>query len=138
MKRINIFIFDVNSLVSAFLTRSHNNAKAFDRARLTGRIFSSDAINLELTDVFLRKKFDKYAPFKERENFLSLLETQLIRWPWPTPDIIACRDPKDDKYLELAVACNASCIITGDNDLLVLNPFQGILILSAADFLQSF
>lgn len=66
MKKISIFVFDVNSLVSAFLTGSHANARAFDRARATGRIFSSDAINLELTDVFLRKKFDKYAPFSSR------------------------------------------------------------------------
>ena len=125
-------------MVSAFLTGSHTNAKAFDKARVIGRVFSSDAITLELTDVFLRKKFDKYAPFEEREHFISLLEIQLIRWPWPISGITACRDPRDDKYLELAVACNASCIITGDKDLLILHPFRGIPILSAADFLQNF
>jgi predicted nucleic acid-binding protein len=45
-----------------------------------------------------------------------------------------CRDPKDDKFLNLAVVCEASCIITGDKDLLVLNPFQNIPVLTAAEF----
>jgi putative PIN family toxin of toxin-antitoxin system len=49
-----------------------------------------------------------------------------------------CRDTKDNKFLELAVSANASCIITGDKDLLVLNPFRGIPILNAADFLNNF
>ena len=37
----------------------------------------------------------------------------------------ACRDPKDDKILEPAYNGNAVCIVTGDNDLLVMNPFRG-------------
>ena len=40
--------------------------------------------------------------------------------------------------LSLAVAAKAECIITGDKDLLVLDPFKGILIINAADFLSSF
>ena len=47
-----------------------------------------------------------------------------------------CRDPKDDRILELAVNGNAAYIVTGDADLLVLNPFRGIEILRPADFLQ--
>lgn len=46
-----------------------------------------------------------------------------------------CRDPKDDKFLELAVNGNADYIVTGDRDLLVLNPFQNIAILSVSEFL---
>jgi uncharacterized protein len=42
------------------------------------------------------------------------------------PRIIACRDPKDDKFLGLAVAGAADAIVTGDDDLLVLHPFRGI------------
>jgi len=45
-----------------------------------------------------------------------------------TVRINACRDIKDNKFLELAVSGNASAIITGDNDLLTLNPFQKITI----------
>ena len=48
-----------------------------------------------------------------------------------TPEEIIndCRDPKDNKFLEVAAARPASCIITGDDDLLILNPFRNTLIL---------
>ena len=52
--------------------------------------------------------------------------------------ITVCRDPKDNKFLELAVAGNADCLITGDKDLLILNPFRGIKIISPSDFLIQF
>jgi len=47
-----------------------------------------------------------------------------------------CRDPKDDKYVELAVSGKARCIVSGDADLLVLNPFREITILTVQDFLE--
>ncbi len=47
-------------------------------------------------------------------------------------------DPKDNKFLELALAGNATCIITGDKDLLVLNPFRNIQIISPKEFLEQF
>ncbi len=50
----------------------------------------------------------------------------------------ACRDPKDDMYLELAVSDEATCIVSGDQDLLQLNPFQGIPIITPDEFLTSF
>jgi uncharacterized protein len=50
--------------------------------------------------------------------------------------VTACRDPKDDKFLELAVNASADIIVTGDEDLLVLHPFRGISILRPADFLH--
>ncbi len=48
--------------------------------------------------------------------------------------IAACRDPTDDKFLELAVDGQADMIVTGDLDLLVLNPFRGIPIIDPAAF----
>jgi putative PIN family toxin of toxin-antitoxin system len=87
---------------------------------------------------FLREKFDKYHPFEDRVKFLSYLEAQLLQWPQPVEKIKVCRDPKDDKYLELAVSAKAYCIITGDKDLLVLNPFENIPIISSAEFLTVF
>ena len=47
----------------------------------------------------------------------------------------ACRDPKDDKFLEVAINGGAEWIVTGDNDLLVLHPFEGVDIVSPADYL---
>ncbi|MCE7922369.1 MAG: putative toxin-antitoxin system toxin component, PIN family [Haliscomenobacteraceae bacterium CHB4] len=51
-------------------------------------------------------------------------------------EIQACRDPKDNKYLEAAVAAQADCIISGDPDLLALHPFRNIPVLSPRDFLN--
>jgi uncharacterized protein len=138
MKRAKIFIFDVNTLVSAFLIGSHNNNHAFRKALNIGVIVCTHEIKKELTDVFLREKFDKYASLDDRVNILSFIETQLIELQESDEVILDCRDPKDNKYLELAINCNASCIITGDKDLLVLHPFRNIPILSATDFLSTF
>jgi predicted nucleic acid-binding protein len=52
--------------------------------------------------------------------------------------VTACRDPKDNKFLELAITAGASCIIKGDQDLLILHPFENIPIVSASDFLTLF
>ena len=53
----------------------------------------------------------------------------------PTRKVIMCRDPKDDKFLEAAIASQTDCIVSGDADLLVLTPFQDIPILRPAEFL---
>jgi putative PIN family toxin of toxin-antitoxin system len=55
----------------------------------------------------------------------------------PVETIAACRDRKDNIFLELALAADASYLISGDPDLLVLHPFRGIPIISASDFLQN-
>ena len=66
---------------------------------------------------------------RELKNFFCIITIK------PTETITDCRDPKDNKFLELAVASNAPFIITGDDDLLVLNPYRDINILKSGDFL---
>jgi len=53
-----------------------------------------------------------------------------------TERITACRDPQDDKFLELAVNGHADLIVSGDADLLALNPFRDIPILTPAAFMH--
>ena len=100
-------------------------------------IVYSEETMAELAEVFTRPKFDKYISLEDRLDVIAVFETkaQLIHI---TEQIIACRDPKDDKFLSLAVTANASCIITGDKDLLVLNLFQNIPIVTPAEFFQLF
>ena len=88
----------------------------------------------ELHDVVSRPKFDRYVTPSERERFLGLLlrDAHLVEI---TETIRACRDPKDDRVLELAVCGRADWIVTGDADLLVLDPFRGIRIVKPTDFL---
>jgi uncharacterized protein len=96
---------------------------------------SADVI-LELNDVLGREKFERYVTEEERERFLrSLLrEARLVEI---REKIRACRDPKDDKFLELAVNAEADCIVSGDHDLLMLDPFRGIEILTPSGFLDA-
>jgi uncharacterized protein len=74
---------------------------------------------------------------EERNIFLFKLanESQSIEIK---QEVNACRDAKDDKFLELAVNGNADIIITGDADLLILNPFQEIEIITPEIFVSRF
>lgn len=134
---INIYVFDTNSLISAHLLPLSVTRKAFDIALEKGIIAHSRETFSELVEVFTRPKFDKYISIEDRLNAINTIElrSQLIEVSVP---VTACRDPKDDKFLALALAIKADCIITGDKDLLVLHPFQGIPILAPSDFLNSF
>jgi putative PIN family toxin of toxin-antitoxin system len=83
----------------------------------------------------LSPKFDRYVSRARREALLDRLA--------PNVEIVeiiqhvrACRDPKDDKFLELAINGSANVIVSGDEDLLSLHPFRGVDILSPASYLD--
>jgi len=132
------FLFDTNSLVSASLIGGTTLSRAMDRAVMLGKLAFSNATMDELVEVLFRKKFDKY--FLNDEEKWSAIQHIALNAVFfsPVESIVDCQDPKDNKFLELAVASNALCIITGDKDLLILHPFRGIPILNAADFLNNF
>jgi predicted nucleic acid-binding protein len=67
--------------------------------------------------------------------FLDWL-SQLGEWVEPVHHVAACRDPDDDKFLAVALSGDAACLITGDTDLLELDPFEGLPILTPAAFLR--
>ena len=87
----------------------------------------------ELVDVLARPKFDRYA---SRRPTTPSACWGIVRVIPITQRITACRDPKDDKFLDIALNGDARMILTGDNDLLELHPFHGIEILKPADFLN--
>jgi len=78
-------------------------------------------------------KFDRYVSATRRLQFLANL-IAVATLVQVTVNITACRDPKDDKFLELAANGNVECIITGDKDLLILHPFRDIAILTPQAF----
>ena len=104
-----------------------------------GEVLASAATLEELADVLRRDQFSKYVTLEERERFLAALvdRVTLIK---PDVSIQICRDPSDDKFLELAVSGQSRCIVSGDKDLLVLHPFvlegQNIDIVSARAFVE--
>ena len=130
------FVFDTNAIVSAALLNASTSRQAFDKAQQRGQLLVSAETIAELNDVLRRDDFSKYISESLRIEFLAALlrEAELVEISEP---VIACRDPRDDKFLSLAVSGVADCIISGDKDLLVLNPFREIPILTPSQFLES-
>jgi len=128
-------VLDTNTMISAFLFEEGTPGRALKLALETGDVLLSLKLAEELAEVLYRKKFDRYVRRKLREEFLAgiIRETTLIK---VNAIIRECRDPGDDKFLELAVSGKASHIITGDQDLLALHPFHGISILTPREFLD--
>ncbi len=128
-------VLDTNTLVSAALRNGSLPHRALLKARLKTRLLASGETLAEFREVLLRKKFDLYFNRNLREGILE--EYARICTLVPTPiSIHACRDPGDDKFLELAVHGRADLIITGNQDLLDLHPFQGIFILTPAAYIE--
>jgi putative PIN family toxin of toxin-antitoxin system len=128
-------VLDTNILISRLLSRRSVPAQAVDLALTHHRILASEATLMELAEVLGRAKFDPYLTIGERQDFLRMFDRiaeriEVVR------TVQACRDPRDDKFLELAVEGEADIIVTGDNDLLILDPFRGVSILTPARFLD--
>jgi putative PIN family toxin of toxin-antitoxin system len=130
------FVVDTNTLVSAALIEGSTPDRAIRRAFRNGALLTSPDTLDEATEVLTREKFDQYASWERRHELLEALADQSTVVE-PTVAVDVCRDPDDNKFLELAVEGDADLIISGDSDLLSLHPFEGIAILSPAGFLES-
>ncbi len=93
------------------------------------RVLFSEELFDELVEVLQRPKFKKYFSHKDITELIFLLhfKTEKIE---VREHVKVCRDPKDNFLLELCLSGNADCLITGDDDLLALNPFRGIKIIN--------
>jgi putative PIN family toxin of toxin-antitoxin system len=91
----------------------------------------------ELVDVLNRPRIRR--KYRLTDNDIqSVLALILLRGEEVKPQqaVSVCRDPKDNKFLEVALTGQADVIISGDDDLLALHPFAGIPIVSPSTFLQ--
>lgn len=125
-------VFDSNIYLSAILSRGLLAAllrRAFDG---DFRVVTSTLI-LNEVERKLRHKFHRSEDIIQGvlRNLRKL--TQLVE---PMELIQICRDPKDDHILACAIAGNVDAIVTGDKDLLVLQTFRGIRILSPRQFMD--
>ncbi|HET6568720.1 MAG TPA: putative toxin-antitoxin system toxin component, PIN family [Rhodothermales bacterium] len=107
------FAFDSNTIISAFLFEQSKPGHALQTALDRGELLLSMDVVTELHEVLGREKFDRYLSRKRRKELLSALiqEGVIVEI---TEEIEACRDPKNDKFLELAVSGEAACIVSGD------------------------
>ena len=136
MRELTRLVLDTNLLVSWFLMADSTSGRAARRASESGVLLASEASLNELAEVLGRPKFDRYAPLEDRLQFIRLIGRAAEIVPIVQKAQV-CRDPKDDKFLELALNGGAELILTGDRDLLVLHPFRGVTIQSPADYLTS-
>jgi putative PIN family toxin of toxin-antitoxin system len=127
-------VIDTKVLISSLLFSASTPARAVDKAVTRAELVATTETLRELIGKLHSPKFDQYVRRERRdalvERVASLVEIIDILQP-----IRASRDPKDDKFLEAAVNGRADVIVTGDRDLLDLNPFRGIAIVTPADYL---
>ena len=134
--KVERLVLDTNVLISALLSPNGKPHACVQWALDHAILLASGDLLVELQTRLARPKFAKYASAATRKAYVDELafSTQNVLL---TGSIKACRDPDDDKILEIAVAGIADCIVSGDKDLLVLDPFRGIPILTPAAFLTT-
>ena len=129
-------VIDTNIIVSAILFPDSGAMAVLVKALNRYRVVVSSSTWDELSIVLQRPKFDGRLPLAKR--LLALTElARNVHEVNVTSSITDCRDPKDNKFLALAIDAKATAIVTGDNDLLVLDPYRSIAICKANDFLTA-
>jgi putative PIN family toxin of toxin-antitoxin system len=129
-----VIVFDASTLVGAALKVDSVPEQALLRAQEADVFALSAAVEAEIAEVLNRPKFAEAIPRERRERVLEILRGAAV-WFEPALRITDCRDPKDNKYLELALAAGAETIVSSDDDLLVLHPWRSIRIVRPADYL---
>lgn len=131
----SLIVFDATTVVGAALHRDSVPRRAIELARSHHLIAFSDPVALEIREVLARPKFARQLTPPRQREIIDLLFVDAV---WFAPTILAfdCRDQDDNKYLELALAAQATTVVSSDSDLLVLNPLRGVQILRPVAFLQ--
>lgn len=128
-------VADTNLLISRLLLPGSVPGQAVRKAESEGLILASQATLDELADVLGRRKFDPYVSLEERQDYLRLF-ARTVHVVTVGHRVRRCRDPRDDKFLELALSGEADLILTGDQDLLALDPFRGIPVITAGEYVH--
>ena len=127
-------VVDTNVWISRLLLSNSVSARAVDKALVQFEVVVSEASVEELADVLSREKFDRYVSLQDREEVLRRL-LQVTTMVSVLSEITDCRDPKDNRFLALALDSESDCVVSGDDHLLALNPWRGIRIVSPRAFL---
>jgi putative PIN family toxin of toxin-antitoxin system len=130
-----MIVLDASVFVSAAIGRGSVPDRAVRHAFALDRIAVSEPVMAELLDVFTRPRLARFILPHLRDEVLALLDRFGVFFT-PTERVTDCRDAKDNKYLELALASDAEAIVSGDVDLLALDPRRGVRILRPAAFLS--
>lgn len=129
-----MIVFDTSTLVGAASRRTGVPHQAFLHALRTDRVAVSEGTLSELREVLARPRLARFVSPELRDEVLALLSVSGVPFA-PGERVTDCRDPKDDLFLELALASGAGILVSSDNDLLVLHPWRGVRILRPAEYL---
>jgi putative PIN family toxin of toxin-antitoxin system len=129
-------VLDTNVLISAALSPHGKPSACLSWILDNATLLTSRELLNELDTRLARPKFSKYLGDERRRAFVADLALSSVLVD-VRGVIRLCRDPDDDKLLEVTIAGGAHCLVTGDQDLLVLNPFRGVPILTPAQFLEA-
>lgn len=135
MKARRRMVLDTNTLISGVQLNNSVPGQAVRKAIAEDVMLMSEESLYELADVLSRKKFDRYLTVEDREEFVRLVLRVAEMVPIVTA-VHACRDESDNRILEVAVNGDAALIVSGDQDLLALNPFRGIPVLKPIEYVQ--
>lgn len=136
MLELERIVGDTNVLVGRLLLPKSVPADAVRKAVREGQLLvSEDTVN-ELAEALSRRKLDRYVSLEDRKQFLRQLGRASRNLRRPSRVSAECRDQRDDKLLEVALNGRAELILTGDADLLLMNPWRKVEVLSPAGFLE--
>jgi len=128
-------VIDTGTLISASFRIESIPSKAYFKALREFNVCISEETLTELKTVMQREKFNKYLSLENRISFIELYQEQSTLYE-VKESVFDCRDPNDNKFLELALTVQAEIIISSDEDLFILNPYRNIAILKPAEFLN--
>jgi putative PIN family toxin of toxin-antitoxin system len=130
----NRIIIDTNLWISFLLSKDFSKLDRIIANKQVNLLFCDELLQEFLT-VVNREKFKKYFDDVDLYHLLLKINNRSI-FINITSNVIFCRDAKDDFLLSLAVDGNATHLITGDKDLLTLNPFKTTTILTMTSYLD--
>jgi uncharacterized protein len=134
----NRVVLDTNLIISAFILPNSIAAQALSIGLEYFDSVCSKEVLYELLDVIKRDKFSKYASKQELTERLNVY-TQSVIFIDDTLEVTDCKDPKDNKFLSLALTSGAKLIVSGDKkDLICMNPYRGVDILRLKEFMENF
>jgi putative PIN family toxin of toxin-antitoxin system len=128
-------VIDANVIISAAITDHSTSSKCIEAVIENHDLLMSTEALDEYRSVLERPKIQRVSTERKRMGLINLVRDSAI-WIVKNVEITACRDPKDNHLLELAVTGGADILITGDRDLLDLNGQFTFAILSPRDFLN--
>jgi putative PIN family toxin of toxin-antitoxin system len=139
MRVVRRVVVDTSTLVSAALRSGSVPDQALMKALRSCELCASEETLRELAVVMERRKFDRYMDRESRREFVALMRRTMRLFAVQREELEAvdppCRDSGDNKFLVLALACEADIVVSSDDDLLTLHPWRGVAIVSPTEFI---